>query len=431
MKVSVESAGACRMVMRVAAGADEIEKDYREILQAYISAGRVPGFRQGRAPAPIVERRYARQIAEDAKDRTVPRLYRSALSEQKIKPVAIIDVGEIEFNKTTGVSFSVTMDVAPDFKLPKYKKIALKESPVEVTEQQVSDTLARVRESHVRYRDVDGRPVRQDDLVLVDYRGRFEGILAPEAAKQCQGLTEGRDFWVMIGEPEFLPGFNAGLTGAALKESRDFVVHFPADFRVKAAAGKEVPYSVQIKGIREELVPELNEEFFKNFEVTSESALREKLKGDLLKMAEQEEKRKLKNQIAQFLLDKTEFEVPSSIVEEETRLTVRDIVQRNMVQGVTREQLHEQRENIVQAAASSSRERVKLSYVLNRIAVEEKIEVEESEMSARLEAMASRYRLPPEKLRVELEKRNALENLRSEIRSEKTLDFLLENSKIK
>jgi trigger factor len=431
MNVRVEDDGPCRRILHIEAPFEEIAGEYENILAAYSGATRVPGFRKGRAPGGVVERRYRKQITEDTQERVLPRLYRAALEQEKVSAVAIVGVADVHVDREQGVRFRVTVDVAPEFALPRYRKIVLKRERVEVTDEDVRTSFDRLLDRFSRFEDIGGRPVNEGDLVLIDYRGVIDGKPVEEVVPGNKGVGEAQDFWAVAGEPELLPGIGKSLVGLSIGDRKDIAVAFPDDFRLAALAGKTATYSVEIKGIRQKVLPDLDEEFLKQFDVDSEAALRDRVREDLRKAREAEERERLKGEISKYLLDKVDFDLPRAIVQEETRLTIRSMAERFARSGATREQLEQRQEEIMSAASETSTERVKLSYILNRIAEAEEIRASEEEVEERIGALAARYRMPPERFRAELEKRNGLENLRSEVRADKTMTFLLENAKIK
>lgn len=433
MKVTVEDAGPCRKLLSVHAPPDAIRSEYERIVEVYRTQGKVPGFRPGRAPAAVAERHYARQITEDAKERLIPELYRKAIEEQGISVVAVVGVRDVTLDKAHGCAFRATLDVAPQFKLPKYRKLSLRGRKVEVTGEEQDAALQRLRESRARFEDVTGRPVRSGDLVSIDYAGLCDGRPVGELAPDCTGLGEGQEFWVLTGEEQqqFLPGFSDALTGLETGGEKDITVSFPADYHVAAVAGREALYHVTVRAVRERVLPELDAAFLKELGMDSEEALRERIRGDLAAAAEQEERGRLKDEIARQLVEKTSFDLPQTVVAQETDLTVRGIVRRITMEGGSRQQIEERSREIVQSAAETSQERVKVSYILSRIADEEGIAVEDSEVDERIALLAGRYGMPVERFRAELERRNGVEGLKSELRSERTLEALLETAKVK
>lgn len=431
MEIKLEDAGPCRKIMYVSAPAQAVASEYNAVVKAYAKTAKIPGFRPGRAPANVVERRYGKGIVEEAKDRLVPRFYREALSLKRIEPVAIVKVSDVIFEKEQGLTFKVTIDMPPEFKLPKYRKISLKRKKIEVKDKDVDEAFDRFLERFSRFENVTRLNIMEGDLVMLDYSGECDGRPVAELAPDSSGLGDGKDFWTLAGEPEFLPGFSAGLIGATINEETEIKVHFPLDYHVPALAGKDAVYKVFAKAIREQVRPEINEEFLKKCEVESSEALRDKVQNNLLESAQRSEENALKNEIAQFLLKETEFEPPLSIVEQETSFMIRNIVERITNEGATTDQINERKEDIVNEASRSSKERVKLSYILDRIADGERIEVEESEINNRIESIAGYYNIPSSRFRAELDKKNGAERIKRELRAEKTLNFLLEKAKIK
>ena len=431
MKVKVEDSGPCRKVLFVEAPAEAVAEEYGKVVGAYARAARIPGFRKGKAPEKVVETRYRKDIVEDAKERLVPLLYRQALEKEGISPVAVVDVTDVQLVRENGMSFRVTFDVAPEFKLPKYRKIPLKKKPVEVDEKEVDDTMARIMDGFATFEDLEGGVAEEGDLVNIDYNGVCEGRSVGEFASECAGLGEGKDFLAMVGEPEFLPGMAQHLKGMSAGDEKEVEVSFPDDFRVAGVAGKKAVYSVKVKGVRRKVLPELNEEFFKRFEVSDEPGLRDKVRSDIREAAEEREKDRLKGEITAFLLNKVDFELPESVVEHEKNAAVRSIISRSAMSGASREQIEERKDDILDAATRSSADRVKLSYILGKIADSEEIQVDDREVTDRIETLAPRYRMTAERLRAEIEKRNGLDGLRDDIRAEKTLEFLLGCAKIK
>ena len=281
MNTSVEDAGPCRKIMHVSVAWDEVSSEYKELVKAYSTVAAVPGFRKGKAPSDVVEKRYEKHISDDAKDRLIPGFYQTALKAEKLEPVAVVGVANVEFLKDSDFKFDVTLDVSPKFKLPKYAKFSLKDETGEVADAQIDEAIDSVRQQFSRFEDVEGRPVQGGDLAQIDYRGESDGTSLSELASDCSGLGEATDFWAMVGDPEFIPGVAKGIAGMQVGEEKEIATHFPDDFNVAAVAGKDAVYTVTLKALRERALPEMDADFLKNFEVESVDALREKVAADL------------------------------------------------------------------------------------------------------------------------------------------------------
>ncbi len=432
MNVSVEDMGACRKVLHIDVAAEIVAPDYEKVLKAYSNNANIPGFRKGKAPSNIVEKRFKKNIEEDVRQELVPRFYHEALAEKKLKPVAIVDIRNVEFDKLNGLKFEVVLDVAPEFKLPKYKKISIKEEKVEVTDADVDEQVTGILKNMGKFEDVTDRGLEKDDLASIDYSATCDGVPLGELSEKCSSIADGTDSMIMMGEPEYLPGMVDALMGLKIGDKKTVDITFPADYNIKDVAGKTAVYDVEVKGIRAQVLPEIDDELLKNIGCESEDDLRSKIKQQLDDSARQREKTHLQNEIAKFLLEKTSFDLPKSIVDQETNLQAREMINQLSSQGAPRDHIESRREDIMTSAVQNANNRVKIGYIVDRIAEEENITVEQSEVDARIEQLATQYRMTPEQFRTELEKRdNAEEGIKGEVRTGKVFDFLVENAKIK
>ncbi|MBU4199036.1 MAG: trigger factor [Verrucomicrobia bacterium] len=429
MKVKVEKAGPCRKLLNIEVPADVVAAEFAKVIEAWAQAARIPGFRKGKAPLALVEGHYAKDIQEEVKERLIAGTYREALKQEQLDPVNILNL-DVTLDKGKPMTYKVTLDVPPEFKLPRYKAISLKGNPVEVTDEQVQIRLDLLLDQLAKYDPVEGRAVHKGDLAQIDYEGTCEGKRVGDWDKQAAGLGQGRDFWVMADENSFLPGFDTGLLGLAVGDRKEITVTFPADFKVKTMAGRTALYQVTLKAIREKKRPAVDAALLKEFQVDSETALRAKLREALLGEARLREKERLKDEICRFLLAKTSLELPESLVQEETRNMFASMIREHLMRGMTREEVEGQRDQLLSLATKSAGDKVKLGYILHRIAEEDKIAVADTEVDAAVQQMALRYRVTPEELRKTLEEKKELESIRYEVRMNKTLEMILENAKV-
>lgn len=431
MNIRVESSGPCRREVHIEVPVEKVRETFEEISSAYARQARIPGFRPGRAPKELIRRRYQKEIAGDVKEQLIPQAYQTAVKQEKLATVAVLDVKEQTLDESQPFAFTVIVDVAPDFALPTYKGIQLQRKAISVEEKDIDEVLTNIREQNARYEDVAGRPLQLGDLVQIDYDGVCEGRSIEEMAPNAKGLGQGRDFWLMADEQnEFLPGFAKALVGANIGERREFHVDFPADFPEKALAGRKAGYFVTVKAVREKRLPELDSDFLKGVGVESIEDLRKRVREDLLQLRERNENRRLQGEIVRHLLESTSLDVPESILQEETRQTVYDLVRQNQQRGVSADQIESHKEELFDSATKSATEKVKLRYILRRIAAEENITIEEQEVDARIRALAAGWGVPADKLRADMEKREALGQVREEVLMNKVLSRLLEQAVI-
>lgn len=426
MKVTVEQVNPCRKVLTIEVPADGVASEYRKVVNEFAKHARIPGFRPGKAPSAIAERNFAKQILDETRERLVPHAYREAIAEQKIKPVAVLDVTDVQVARGMPLTFRVTIDVEPDFALPAYRGVAVKAQKVEVKPEDVEQVVGNLRERQGKFDDNPARVAEKGDIAVIDYVGTCDGKPVAEVAPERAELGQGKDFWVLLLEGhEFLPGIVKALEGVTVGQTRELKVTWPADFQVASLAGHEAVYALTVTMVRERKLPELNDEFAKAAGATSLDNLRDMVRQNLQASAEAAEVGRQKDEILKWLLEQTPLpDLPQSVVEEQARHIIRDVVAENVRRGVTKDQIEAHREDIFNRAAQSSTDRVRMDYVLTRVADAENITVTEVEIEQRIGEMADRHGMPRQRLRADLEKRDALEALRRSLRLDKTLDLL-------
>lgn len=429
MKVETLSTAPCRVRVVVKAEADETRADYEHVFQEYAQRGRIRGFRPGKAPRAVVERNYQQAINGDVRSRLIGRLYREALKGEKLAPVAILDVADVVFSPASGISFAMTVDVAPDFKLPPYESIPIKAEDVTVTDAQIDAQVERLRTSLARYEESPDRVVERGDLVQLDYQATCDGQPLKELAGECAGLDAAVDHWARVEEPEFVPGLALAMIGLKMGATHTVAVSFPQDYHVEGVRGRQAQYQVTVKAVRQRILP-AEADFLKQFGCETAEQLRDRVRGSLQSAADQREQSRQRQAVMEFLLRQTEFELPQSVVAEETDLTVRGLLRDIANHGASRDEMEKHRDEILASASNAARDRVRLRYILARIAEVEHIRETEAEVTRRLHAMAQHHQMTPEKLGALIEERHGMESLRADIRADKALDKLMANVKL-
>ncbi len=430
MAVTIENTAPCRKRLRVEVDAERVAGTRAEIVQEFRKVANIPGFRPGKAPEPMVEKRYAGEIDEELRKRLIPESYREALAGQKLKVVGYPQVESVEYQPGRPLIYTAAVDIAPEFPLPDYKGIPLKKKTVEVKDEDVAKTLESVREQQTDFVTVEGRALRTGDFAVVSYTGVADGKPISELAPDAKGLGENKDFWLLISSESFLPGFCNQLLGAQAGEKRQVLVDFPADFPQQPLAGKKATFFVDIISIKEKKLPELNDELAKKLGVESLEKLKDTARKSLLADAESQQNGDLRRQIIDYLLSRAVFDLPESLVQQETRGIVYDVVRENTLRGATKEQLEEKKNEIFGFAAKNAQDRLRTSFILDAIAQAEQIKVEEGEVEERIQQLARRSRTTPDRLKAQLAEKGGLDEIEEQILVGKTLDFLVANAKI-
>jgi len=431
MNVSVKDSGTCRKTMTIEIPADKISEERDETLKAYSKFANIPGFRKGKAPKHVVAKKYAKEINQDIQERVLPKYYHEALQESELKVVNVVDATEVDIQIDQPVSFDVTVDVEPEFKLPKYTDIPVKEEKTEVTDAQIQEQVDGILGQHANYEEVEGKTIEQGDMGQLTYEATVDGTPLQEAIPEAKGIGSGAGYWVSADEHAFIPGMGEAIVSLNAGDKKDVEIEFPESFMVKELAGVKALYSIEVTAVRVRTLPELDEEFLGRLQVASEDELRSKIREQLDQQAENMALGQKHDQIVKFLIKKTKLEVPESIVQQQTRTVMYDIAQQRMMTGQTQEQIGEQQEDILKEAQERALENVKLRYIGLGIATELKFEANDVEIDEEIATMAIRERKDARTMRKEMEENDTLASIGEQVRFNKALDYMVENAKTK
>ena len=431
MNVSVKDSGTCRKTMTIEIPADKISEERNETLKAYSKFANIPGFRKGKAPKHVVAKKFAKEINQEIQERVLPKYYHEALQESELKVVNVVDATEVNIQEDQPVSFDVTVDVEPEFKLPKYAEIPVKEEKTEVTDAQVQEQIDGILSQHANYEDAEGKTVEQGDMGQLSYEANVDGASLQDAIPEAKGIGSGEGYWVSADEHAFIPGMGEAIVGMNAGDKKEVEIEFPESFMVKELAGVKALYSIEVTAVRVRTLPELDKEFLDRLQVESEDELRSKIREQLEQQAENMVLGQKHDQIVKFLIKKTKLEVPESIVQQQTRTVMYDIAQQRMMSGQTQEQIGEQQEDILKEAQERALENVKLRYIGLGIATELKFEATAVEIDEEIATMAIRERKDARTLRKEMEENDTLSSIGEQVRFNKALDYMVENAKVK
>ena len=361
---------------------EAMEKAYRKN-RSRIS---VPGFRKGKAPRKVIEMQFGEGVFyEDAIDELFPSVYSEAIKEHGIEPV---DRPEFDL-KTIGsgkdLEFSVEVFVKPDVTLGQYKGVAVHKNHTEVTEDDVKAEIERARERASRYIDIDGRAAKLDDQVTIDYEGECDG-------EKFEGGSA-KDYRLVLGSGNFIPGFEDQLVGAEVGSTVDVNVTFPEDYHAENLKGKKATFKVTVKAIQEKDVPALDDEFAKD---VSEFDTLEEYKKDLTekmtKSAQQRDDYAFENDVIEKVTENATVDIPAAMVEERVDERINEFAMNMRRQGLdmdtymkyTGQTMDAMRETLKEGAEKD----VKTRLVLEAICDVEKIEPTKEEVDAEIEKYA-------------------------------------------
>ena len=429
MKVEVEKQPGFVSKLQIELAPEEVAKEWDAIANSFARFAKIPGYRPGKAPRAVIDKRFRKEIQEELTKKLVSKSYREAIEQKQLRVASLTNIEDVQFGEDKSMRFRATVVTAPEFDLPDYKNIAVQLTETKVSTAEVDEALERLRDQSADFVDVPGRGLQMGDFAVLDFEGSVDnkpiGEIAPQASQNLQG---GKKFWLHLEADNFLPKFCEQLIGQKPDETRLVIIHFPEDFPVKELAGKKADYAVTVREIKEKILPAVDDAFAAKL-VPGKSLpdLRQIIEHDIEHAKEHDAERAKESQIVKYLHEQIHFELPPALLQNETRRALAELVQRNRERGVTDAMLKEKEKELIEGAAGLAANRLKTNFILHRIAEQEKIQVAKEDMDLRIRQEAARYDISPDKMRKELQQKDALDDIAEQILLGKTLDFLKAN----
>ena len=432
MKVAVEKQPGSISKLQIELPADEVAKEWDAIANSFARFAKIPGYRPGKAPRAVIDKRFRKEIQDELTKKLVSRSYHEAVEQEQLRVASLTNIEEIEFGEDKSMRFRATVVTAPEFELPDYKNIPVQLPDGKVSNAEVEAAIERLRDQSADFVDVPERALQMGDFAVLDFEGSIENKpiseIAPQASKNLHG---GKKFWLHVAPENFLPKFCEQLIGLKPGETRLVIVNFPDEFPVKELAGKKADYAVTLREIKEKVLPAIDDALAAKLAPGKTLAeLRQLIEHDLEHAKEHDAERAKEAQIVKYLHERIQFELPQALLQNETRHALAELVQRNRERGVTDDMLKEKEKELIDAAAAMAAHRLKTNFILHRIAELENIQTTKEDLDLRVRQEAARYDISPEKMRKELQQRNALDDVSEQLLLGKTLDFLKTNVSI-
>ena len=414
---------SCRRELELEIPAEEVSKKMESVAKDFARLAMIPGFRKGKAPVSLIRRRFAEDIKGEVLQTLVPEVVEKALAEQKLSPVTQPKVDKLDFNEGQPVKFRAVFEVMPEFELGSYKGLELEMPTMDITDEDIAKALEEMRERAAAFAPVEGRAIQDGDFAQVKLVGTPDGGGDPLKADSvlCH-----------IGAEETMEPFNTNLKGANVGEHKSFDVEYPADYPDPKLAGKKFNYAVEVLGIKTKKLPELNDDFAKDVsDAKTLDELKTKVREGLEHQRDHKRKELLHEKVLAELVKKHDFPVPESLVEHQMDARLERVVRSLAAQGVDPRAVNVDWVTLRRRQEDRARDDVKAELIVDRIATAENIDVKEEDVTRELEHAASHSNESAEALRARLTKQGTLDRMKAKLRSDKTLEWLEQNAKIK
>lgn len=431
MKVTAEELKKNRVELTIEVPEEKFEESLQKAYKIVVKKVNIPGFRRGKAPRLILEKMYGREILmEEALQDAVPKAFQEALEEVKDKYIAVSspEYEMVQTEKGKPFVFKAVFDIKPEVKLGQYKELEVEKLSTEVKEEDVDAEIEKMRQRYAKLIVIEDEAAMEGDLLTIDFVGKIEG-------EPFEGGT-GENYPLELGSHTFIAGFEEQLIGVKTGETKDVVVTFPADYQAESLAGQEAVFTVTVREIkRKELVP-LDDEFAKDVsEFATLQELRQDTANKLKEIAEKKAEYELRAAVVKKVTENAEVEIPTSMIENRVNQMINDFAFRIAQQGISFEKYLEitkaTLEDIRKTYRPEAEALVKADLVLEEIGKTEKIQATAEAVAEEIKKAAEKHQQEPEKLREVLEKEGQISSIEFGIMLDKTVDFIIEQAKIK
>jgi len=414
----------CRRELELEIPAEEVAKAIERIARDFARIARIPGFRPGKAPVTLVRRRFAEDIRSEVLQSLVPESIERAVSEKKMVPVTRPQVDKVDFNESGPLKFRATFEVLPEFQLQNYKDLEIELDALEMTEADVNRALEQLRERAATFVPIEGRAARDGDFAQL----KLVGTPVGGSAEPIQA----ENVLCHIGSEETLEAFSENLRGTQAGEHKHFEVRYPEDYPDAKLAGKVYNYAAEVRAIKEKRLPELNDEFARSIsELNTLEELRSRLRGDLEAARDQRRAEQGRERIIERLVAQHDFPLPQALVEQQMDARLERAVRSLAAQGVDPRAVNVDWVSVRRRQRERAAADVKAELILDRVATAEGIDVGEQEVEQEIAALAERSGESAVGLRARLTKQGTLDRMKLKLRTNKTLDWLYQNTRIR
>ena len=427
--VTIEEAGPCKKKVIVEVPEAKIRKAIDEQYENLGKEAVVPGFRKGRAPRRLLEKRFGKETAEQVKLTLLAKASEAAIKDNDLKTLGEpdIDFEELKLPEKGSMTFDFEVEVRPDIELPPLEGIPVTKTKLKVTDEQIDREI----EQMLRWFGIwtprpEDAKIELEDRIVADVAFKIEGVEEEEKQNNIEIQVRPNGFVGVIPVEKL----DELLVGAKTGEHRETSVEVSEAFFREEYRGKKVDIRIGIEDVKWLKSAEVDENFLQRYQVEDKAELREKIQDSLESRLENQIRSQMSEQIYQYLLDKTDFDLPLNIVAEQASSVLQRQYTNLLMRGLSREQIGEQLEQLQATSAEQAKEQLKTFFIMDKVADHFDIEVTDEEVNGHIAQLASQRGQRPERMREEMARDGSLAQFSLEMRQDKCIAKLLETAKI-
>ena len=424
MNIEIEEVGPCKKLLKIEIPKEKIEDEWQKQLSEVSRMTNLPGFRKGKVPRKLLERKFGDQIKDEVKRAVVSESYQQAVEGNKLSPIGDPNVGDIDLELGKPLKLEITLEVLPTFELGEYRGMQLKKRPVSVTDEDIDNALNTISRQKTQLTVVDKGKVKEGDYIICD----------------CEVGVNGEVIWrdeeleVMVSGSSVaninVPDLKTNLAGAKSGDKLTMDVELGDNFPVEQHRNKPANMQISVKEIKRPTNPDINDELAKQVGYDSLGELKEflskRLEVEKKKLVEGE----MHEQIYSKLVEMADFDLPEDMIAYQSNERLHRYQMELISKGAPLGEVEKNIDDLKNASKESVVKDFKLSLVIERIAEKEKIFVTEDDVNQRISGLAGMYGIEPALMRKHLEKINSMSSLRHQLKAHKTLNFLMNEAMI-
>lgn len=426
--ITVSDAGPCKKKVEIEIPAEviheKLDEKYRELRRDAL----LPGFRKGRAPIRLLEKRFGTDITKQVKLELMAAASEEAIKDNKIDSLRDPDIDheKLELPDEGPMKFEFEVEVRPEFDLPELEGIAIEKPKIEVTDDRANEELAAMQKRAGVWVPKEKDGAAMDDQVIADVVLVTEGSADHDKRENTEIAVRENGF--VAGIP--VDGLGKLLTGAKHGDEKKTTIDVPATYFNEQYRGKKVDVTIQVKEVKQLEPAELNEDFLKRFDVDDVDELKDRIREQMSRQAERQAKTAMSEQVYSYLRDTIEFDLPEAVVAEQSLSLLQRQYSNMLMQGMAKEQIDEQMDQLRAGSEEQAAEQLKLYFVMDKLADTFEVEVSEEEINGHIAYVAAMRGRRPEKMREELARDGSLTQFVLQIREEKCIEKILEKATV-
>jgi trigger factor len=425
--VKVEDAGPGTKKISIEIPADRIASKLEESYKELRTTAVLPGFRPGHAPRKLIEKRFANDVRDQVRRELIRESYSQAVEKNSLNII-----GEPQFDDPEGIklpdegalNFSFSVEVQPEFALPELKGVKVKKPKVQVTDENVEQAMTNLKEQQGSLVPVEDRGVETKDFLTVDMHAKVDSQIVAHQHDAQIVARPGRLLSIQIDD------LDQKLAGLKPGEKRSFTMHAPENHPSEAMRNKDVEIEIALKDLKTLEPAVIDQEFLESLGFSNEAELRDALREQLVERIGYDVQNAQHDQLRKYLLENVRMELPEKMSDRQADRVVNRRAMELLSRGVSRDQIDANIQRLRSGSKEEAHRELKLFFILQKIASDFEVDVDEPELNGRIAMLAAYRGLRPEKLKQQMAKDGSLQNLYIQMREQKALDKILESAEV-